>query len=359
MKRICLLLLAACAAPREWQAERWPEADALFRQEPRWLGADAALSIPLGDERVLWLFGDSFVATAEPRTRRHSVMVRNSIGVQHGVDPLRARMTMHWQTDANGKPLAFFAPDGEIFFWPGHGQRLSASGPLVLFLIQVRNTPGLGLGFRAQGWRIARIAAPDLPPQQWRIEHVTAEPTAFPVCVGTAVVDDGDHVIALAIDEPGSHAGYLARFAKRALATADTVAPQWWQDGHWVAQRQLVGRPSVVLQDAGPECSLHWDRQRGRWLHVMSRGFGATTLAISEAERLTGPWSAPRDVFTPPESRGERPFVYAGKAHPELGGDALVITYATNSFEFRDLFTPTGMEQVYWPRFVRARLAGR
>ena len=67
-----------------------------------------------------------------------------------------------------------------------------------------------------------------------------------------------------------------------------------------------------------------------------------------------GPWSGTRDVFTPPESRGADPFVYAGKAHPELvaGGD-LIITYATNSFDFGDLFTPDGMRDLYWPRFVR------
>ena len=43
------------------------------------------------------------------------------------------------------------------------------------------------------------------------------------------------------------------------------------------------------------------------------------------------------------------------RAHPELtarrAGD-LVVTYATNSFEFADLFTPQGASTLYWPRVV-------
>ena len=60
-------------------------------------------------------------------------------------------------------------------------------------------------------------------------------------------------------------------------------------------------------------------------------------------------------MYRPPESNGPRPFVYAAKAHPELVGPEaadLVVTYATNSFEFDDLFTPQGARALYWPRFV-------
>jgi len=46
---------------------------------------------------------------------------------------------------------------------------------------------------------------------------------------------------------------------------------------------------------------------------------------------------------------------YGRPAHPELtapNGD-LVVTYATNSFDFADLFTPDGVLHLGWPRFVR------
>jgi len=51
--------------------------------------------------------------------------------------------------------------------------------------------------------------------------------------------------------------------------------------------------------------------------------------------------------------------VYAAKAHLELVGpepEDLVVTYATNSFEFADLLTVEGERTLYWPRFVAIRI---
>ena len=85
------------SAPIKLSASSWPEADALFRKDPRWLGGDGAFSVDLGGERTLWLFGDSFVATSAANERAESKMVRNSIAVQTGRDPVPARP---YRTDA-------------------------------------------------------------------------------------------------------------------------------------------------------------------------------------------------------------------------------------------------------------------
>lgn len=57
---------------RNFKTSAWPEADKLFRSDPRWLGGDAAYSVDLGHGRVPWLFGDSFIADAPGQTRRQS-----------------------------------------------------------------------------------------------------------------------------------------------------------------------------------------------------------------------------------------------------------------------------------------------
>ena len=89
--------------------------------------------------------------------------------------------------------------------------------------------------------------------------------------------------------------------------------------------------------------------------------FGATTVAMRTAPASQGPWSDAAEVFTPAESRGPKPFVCAAKAHPELatGDGTLALTYAVNSFEFADLLTASGQEQLYWPRFAKLTLAPR
>lgn len=365
MRRALLALgLLACssAPPADLRASgsSWAEADALFRQDPRWLGADAALSIDLGGDRVLWLFGDTFVARTAANLRSQSEMVRNTVAVQRGRDPLSARADFAWNTDPDGSPASFFAERGDRWHWPGHGAVID--GRLAVFLGVLRATPGVGLGFAEDGWRLALVDDPSGPPSEWRPRYVDAP--SWPegvrsLVVGAATARVGDRLVALAISTGGTHRGYLVRWPASALAVGELGGAEWYAGGRWVATAALGGDgPAAVLDDAGAECSIHRDEARGRWVHVASRGFGATTIALRTAPAMEGPWSAPTEVFTPPESRGSRPFVYAAKAHPELaapGGD-LVVTYATNSFTFGDLFTPSGSASLYWPRFVRLRV---
>ncbi|HEX6813700.1 MAG TPA: hypothetical protein VF384_18920 [Planctomycetota bacterium] len=353
-----LALCAACTAPAPvappapaaWDAEPWPVADALFQRDPRWLGGDAVYSVDLGGDRILWLFGDSFVATSDRRDRRESKMVRNSLAVQQGRDPAHATLSFHWRTREDGEPAPFFAHEGEVGFWPLHGIRI-AGGPLLLFQTRVRDTPGQGLGFAIDGWRLLCIDEPDVDPAQWRWREVTLPPTSLPVVAGTAAWREGDHVMALGTLGHGPHRGLLCRMALAELRSG-SASMQWWDAGRWVSEPPAS---SFVLDDAGPECSLH-RLQRG-WLHVYSRGFGATTVAVHTAAEVSGPWSAPCDVLTPPEAREERPFVYAAKAHPALDAERgwLAISYATNSFDFAQLFSVSGQQKLYWPRFWRVR----
>ena len=356
-----LPFLAACAAGVVQDAAAagpWPEQEALFRGDPRWLGGDAVYSVDLGGERVLWLFGDSFVARddVEPRgDRARTTMVRNTIAVQQGLDPARATLRLHWRRAGNGDPLPFFAGDGEIGIWPLHGVRLPG-GALLLFQTRVRSTPGQGLGFAVDGWQLAVIDDPDAPPGDWQPRVLRPPPLPFPAVLGTAVWRDGDHVMMLGSNGAAWHPGILARCAIADLLRGE-FSLQWWDGERFTATASLRGPPAVVLPAAGPEASLH-RLDDGRWLHCSSRGFGATTIAFALAAAPSGPWSAPRDVYRPPESDRPRAFVYAGKAHPELraGPGWLAVTYAANAWEFGDLFTPAGRRELYWPRCVRVPL---
>src|SRR5215510_14128408 len=117
-------LLAGCcpaeqASDMSAYGERWNEADALFHQEPRWLGGDAAYTIDLGDGRTLWLFGDSFIATTPAHVRSEATMVRNSVAVMSGRDPASATMEFAWRDGS--PPSSFFSEDGDHWSWPSGG----------------------------------------------------------------------------------------------------------------------------------------------------------------------------------------------------------------------------------------------
>jgi len=337
------------------------EAEELFHQDPRWLGADAALSVPLGNGRTVWLFGDTFVAKTDAHVRSESNMVRNTIAIQTGNDPRTASMTFHWGYNVDGSPASFFPDPDKSWFWPGHGIRLD-EGPLVIFLHTTIATPGQGLGFATAGYSVAVIDNPEASPEAWNPRIVDVDPSIFDAVPATAVVQDGAHVVAVAIRQGGTHAGAIVRYSTASLAQGDASGAEWWagSERSWVKESLLgPGGPAFVLEDAGSECSLHWDERAGSYVHIASYGFGASTIGLRTAPDLTGPWSQQMVVYRPPESDGPRPFVYAAKGHPELVGRDpadLVLTYATNSFEFDDLFTQQGRDSLYWPRMVLVRV---
>lgn len=362
---LAMLSVVVCFAesptPRIQAGRAFIEAEGLFRQDSRWLGADAALSVPIGKGRTVWLFGDTFVANTSACMRSQSDMVRNTIAIQTGMDPRTASMTFHRGRDGDGSPESFFPERDRRWYWPGHGIRVD-EGPLVIFLYSNIATPGQGLGFATAGYAIAVIEDPDASPEKWNPHIVDIAPSAFDAVPATAVIQDGAYVVAVAIRQEGTHAGALVRYPAASLTQGDAGGAEWWAGSErgWVRESLLgAGGPKYVLDDAGSECSLHWDERIGSFVHVASYGFGASMIGLRIASALTGPWSRSVVVYRPPESVGPQPFVYAAKAHPELVGPEtadLVVTYATNSFEFGDLFTQQGESSLYWPRMVLVRL---
>ena len=337
------------------------EAERLFHQDPRWLGGDGALSVRLSYDRILWLFGDTFVATSNAHVRTESTLVRNTVAIQTGKDPRTASVSFRWGQDTDGSPASFFPEHGERFYWPGHGILLD-EGPLIIFLYAIVATPGKGLGFLPVGYAIAVIDNADQPVHAWKPRVVDATADTFDAVPATAVIEDNGYVVALAIRQHGTHAGALVRYPAAALAHGDLTKAEWWAgDARGWVPASMLGKdgPAIVLDDAGSECSVHWDVRTGSFIHVASYGFGATEIGLRTAPALTGPWSSPAFVYRPPESDGPHPFVYAAKAHPELVGPHpadLVVTYATNSFESADLLTEQGERTLYWPRFVAVRV---
>jgi hypothetical protein len=340
-------------------AKDYINAEAIFHKDPRWLGSDAALSIPLTNDRILWLFGDTFIATSEANIRSESEMVRNTIAIQKGNDPIEASSSFYWRENNEGTPTSFFPENEEHWYWPGHGIRLK-SGPLIIFLYSFIETPDEGLGFANSGYSIAVIDDPDISPNLWSPLISIASTSEFDAIPATAVIQDGEYIIAIAIRQNGTHAGALVRYPVSDIARGILIRSEWWAGDKkgWLPESAIGEEgPFFIIDDAGSECSVHWDKRIGSFVHIASYGFGATTIGMRTATSLTGPWSDQKLIYTPPESNGPRPFVYAAKAHPELIGPSssdLLITYATNSFEFKDLFLPENASSLYWPRFVSA-----
>ena len=326
-------------------ATPWPEANALFERDPAWIGGDAAYSIDLGAGRILWLFGDSFIATTPARKRTEAKVIRNSIAIQQGSNPSTASAQFSWHT-VNGQPASFFPEANGDWFWPGHGARVGSG--LLLFLIRERASTA-GLGFSSVGSVCLFIDNPDDPPLNWHSREVALTPTSFAMVGAGAVLSDAQYLYSYSPREPGNHDVFLVRWPKAQAALGNLSKPEWWSAAGWTAQAALIGEPKILFANGQTEFSVS-PGPNGTLREVQSSGFGATDIILRSAAVPEGPWSAPKTIYHPPESDRANAMVYAAKAHPELQGADMVVTYVANNSVFATVLADMSL---YYPRFVR------
>jgi hypothetical protein len=333
------------------QVDPWPEADALFRSDPRWLGSDGAYSIDLGQGRVLWLFGDTFISTSFLNTRRLSRMIRNSVGLQRGYDPSAASMAFTWRTEG-GRPRAFFPEDDGTWFWPGHG--IALEDRLIIFLTATRSTSE-GLGFEHTGWRAVSISNPERPPSEWQLKWLDTPENSFGLVVSGSVIRIEGHIYAFGVQEP-DHTIHAVRWPTAQVMEGDLSRPQWWtgEEEAWVLQQNLLARPSPLFSEGQNEFTVHYEPLLDQFLEIQTVGFGQADLGFRRAVSPVGPWTPVERFYRPEECGTSATLIYAAKAHPHMTGADLVLTYATNTLPFSRLVRRTDL---YYPRFLRARFA--
>ncbi|MEO2049132.1 MAG: DUF5005 domain-containing protein [Pirellulales bacterium] len=358
---LCLSMLVSgaqecCAENWSIEGKSWPGADRLFRRDSRWRGADAANSIDLGDHRVLWTFGDSFVDINQDRSQRHrkvATFIRNSIAIQTGYDPTCAEFRPCWQEKQDGTPTSFFRLQGEDNYWPGGGLMLDQK--LLLFLIRVRNS-NVGLGFSVVGWGAVLIANPQDIPRNWNLKYLSVPQNTLGVMVGSgSSVRIGEWIYSYGSDNSTRHKLFLTRIPVADVSVGDFSSLEWWNgsDTSWRKQTQINTRPpKPIVDDGQTEFTVHYQPKLKSFLLTQFESFPRSPIVIRYARNITGPWSPMQTAFIPEEVdiTGKDTMIYAAKAHPEQATEGLAVTYCTNTF---DLATVRTDESVYYPRFAR------
>lgn len=333
-------------------APLWPAADSLLQRDDSWVGGDGAYSIDLGNGRVLWTFGDSWVNPDGEGTREDGIMVSNTIGIQHGYDPEAATMSFYWGGMDTGSPTAFLPDEAGLRFWPGHGAMVG--GKLILFWMEVSTEEG-GIGFAVQNWRANLISNPGDDPSEWQSVRLDTPRNDRRIIVGSGgvLVHDG-YLYAHGAREPGpNHSVFLVRWPEADAAQGElTSNMQWWggEEAGWLDGPEASANAQPVATDVQTEFTVHHDADASRFQLTHSSGFGQAVIVARYADHITGPWSAPDTLVVPPHNDVENIMIYQGKAHPYLEGGDLVLTYSTNSFDFGDHFRKPWL---YYPRFAR------
>jgi hypothetical protein len=331
------------------RAEPWPQADALFHSDPQWLGGDGAYSVDLGNQHVLWLFGDSFINMGQGHTRTESAMVRNSVAIESGYDPSAAAIHFYWRTRGS-KPESFFPEKNGIWYWPGHG--VVVGEKLLIFLMAVRPV-STGLGFESAGWNAVIVPNFRSSPLDWKMHWLKTPLNPFHASVTGPVLQEDDHLYVFSYQDPGFNV-LLVRWPLADVTKGDLSRPEWWNgEAGWVLQRDLREAPTALAANAQAEFSVNFQPALKQFLMIQTNGFGQADIAFRYAHALTGPWTSLRVFYRPPEYEIPGIMIYAAKYHPELQGAPMVVTYATNTFKLSDVLVAPDL---YYPRFLKVSL---
>ena len=330
------------------EAQRWIEAEKIFHSDSHWLGGDGATSIDLGNGRVLWLFGDSFIDLSGIGSRRSSNLVRNSLAIQTGYDPSNASMKFYWNMH-DGTPSAFFAREGKNWFWPASG--IMVGKHLLIFLMEIKTAKN-ELGFDACGWKAVWINNTQEEPNCWNLTYlISPQKQGLIVGSGNPLLEKG--FLTVCATDSNDRAVYLMRWPERSASTGTLTNPQWWA-GYttgWVkGQKDKLER---IISNGQMEFTVEYQPQLERYLQIQTLSVMNPCLAMASAASMTGPWSVQTCFFTSHEQGSPELLIYAGKSHPMLKGADMVFTYVVNTTKEDRLFNDMS---IYFPTMLKGRI---
>ncbi len=294
-----------------------------------WLGGDAAYSIPINGDQILWLFGDTFTDLNHTGHRSFPLMVGNSVGVS-----TRSQtgwvMQYFYGSDEARNPRAFFVSQKPgIRFWPRHG--FYWRGETHVFLSEVEHTAPGPYGFEITGTQEAVFDVKSIKnnsPVQYREIHT---PKNF--LIASAITESrGLQYVFSTLDEYG-------RLGRRPVFLSRYDGRRWEyfsKTRQW--KRGLYEKDALeAVADGANEMSVTYSESTKRWLMVYSdKDIISGQIFVRQAKELTGPWSEPKVLYQVPEIVGSErtpyAFTYAAKLHSELNKDnkTLALTYVVN-----------------------------
>lgn len=326
-----------------------PEWNQMFQRTKGWIGADVAYSVPLGPDKTLWLFGDTFVGQIRDGKRTSAKMIHSSIAIQQiGEEP-----QFYYPVDKKREPQSFIKSLGpRTYFWLGDGVRTEQG--LYIFMQQVQWLNDSAWGFQCVATWLASIQNPDAPRALWKI---STEKLPFiqladgqDVVWGCEILKSENYIYIYGYSNRTNSTAaknlILARAPENGLGDSETW--EFYSNGTWTKD---FDKTTPIFSGAGAEGSVSWQPFLKQFVFVYSDGIWGSIL-MRTAGDPEGPWSAPIKLYQCPDMRfSPHVFCYAAKGHAELSAtNELLISYASNSESLSEVMNDT---RIYLPHFIR------
>ena len=306
-----------------------------------WLGGDNGVSVRLPDQRVLWLFGDTFVGSSQGG-RASAAFVSNTVGVSKCVKG-QFRIDYFWGWDDRYRPGAVFESPGHAY-WPA--EAFVHNGELFILFWKIKYAKG-GLGFTVKGATVGRIATTSgWDPTYWSVQYFdlvkisddtvdTALPIANAVVVGDYVYLHasltGRNVILNSI--------ILTRSPLATFGTKDQMLEYFSNVDTWEPGLD-VSDAKVLVETGATKYNVEYHEAQGKWIATYVLPFQSSSILMRTADKLEGPWAPEIPIYEIPElipghpSYSQNVFCYGGDEHYQYHTDtSLMLTYSCNSFD--------------------------
>jgi hypothetical protein len=339
--------------------------DDYFLQKEGFAGGDGIYSIPLNNQRVLWLFGDTFVGKIDKTGKRRAcAFIHNSVSItddslytkDKSPSPFRKiisdsnplhttrndRVKFRWRIK-NGKPKDFFLPQRkDNWFWPLHG--FTAGKKLYIFLNEIEKTADQDVfGFRSCGNYMAEITNYHLDPILWKIRYHRLpffdEDKKALLTYGNGVLKRENSVFVYGLYQADKHNNKDKKLVVTEVPIKNIKRFNRWK----------TNLTPLKITEPTVEFTLH-NLSNGKILFTHCRNEISRQIWCAVADSPYGPFET-YPVATIDNGKHKQRFAYAGKAHPIPGTkDEFVLSHVINTFSWEDLLNHA---EIYRPRFYR------
>ncbi|MCW3094306.1 MAG: hypothetical protein JWP81_5375 [Ferruginibacter sp.] len=304
-----------------------------FKRTTGCIAGDGGYSVPLTNNRVMWLMGDSHIDDYNATTATVPCLfqVRNTALLQ----PLNDWNNKHTSTlTGTVEGLKSFLknqPNDSFFIWPGAG--IVLKNTLYVYCNSLKNSGTGAFGFAAGGNDL--MAQINLQGLKTKVYNLL--PDFEGINFGVGFIKDAQSKWVYAYGQKYIPSKmecdlYVARF------TIDNPLSGWqfWDGSTW---KSMVRNATIIARQTGVSGTFHISRINNKILLLSSQLSincdSGTEIYSATAHNFYGPFTERKMIYAIEERlEGHSPFFYAVIAHPEYinNKNELLVTYAINGY---------------------------